>query len=67
MAKLEDVLSRFVGGENGLFNNKTLIIIALIFIVLCTDILDNFFEDDNAWVWVILILLLLFNFDDSCC
>ncbi|HSQ88143.1 hypothetical protein [Romboutsia sp.] len=67
MAKLEDTLSRFFGGNNGLFSNGMLIIIVLVFLVLCTDILDNFLENDNAWIWIILVMLLLFNFDDSCC
>ena len=66
MAKLEDTISRFLGGDEGLFNGKALIIISLVFIVLCTDILDKFLEDDNIWVWIILVILLLFNFDDSC-
>lgn len=66
MAKLEDTISRFLGGDKSLFNGKVLTIIALIFIVLCTDILDNFLDDDNIWVWIILIIFLLFNFDDSC-
>lgn len=67
MAKLEDTLSRFFGGNNGLFSNRMLIIIVLISIVLCTDILENFLENDSAWIWIILVMLLLFNFDDSCC
>ena len=65
MAKLVDTISRFFGGNDGLFGN-ILIIVVLVFLVLCTDILDNFFEDDSMWIWVILIILLLFNFDDSC-
>ncbi|MGL4911333.1 MAG: hypothetical protein ACRC3Y_02765 [Romboutsia sp.] len=67
MAKLEDTLSRFFGGNNGLFSSGMLIIIVLVFLVLCTDILDNFLENDSAWIWIILVILLLFNFDDSCC
>ena len=66
MAKLEDTISRFCGGNDGIFGNRLLIIVVLVFLVLCTDILDNFFEDDSMWIWVILIILLLFNFDDSC-
>lgn len=66
MAKLEDTISHFLGGDKSLFNGKVLTIIALIFIVLCTDIFDNFLDDDNIWVWIILIIFLLFNFDDSC-
>ncbi len=67
MAKLEDTLSRFLGGNDGLFSNGMLIVIVLVFLVLCTDILDNFLENDSAWIWIILVILLLFNFDDSCC
>lgn len=67
MAKLEDALSRFFGGDDGLFGNGMLVVIVLIFIVLCTDILDGALEDDGIWIWIILIILLLFNFDDNCC
>ncbi|MCI9062811.1 MULTISPECIES: hypothetical protein [Romboutsia] len=66
MAKLEDTISRFLGGKDGIFGNGLLIIIVLVFLLICTDILDNFFEDDSMWIWIILIILLLFNFDDSC-
>ena len=55
MAKLEDTISRFFGGNDGIFGNRLLIIVVLVFLVLCTDILDNFFEDDSMWIWVILI------------
>ena len=65
MAKLEDAISRFLG-SNKIFGNGLLILIVLVFLVICTDILDNFFEDDSMWIWIILIILLLFNFDDSC-
>ncbi|GAA3660855.1 hypothetical protein [Asaccharospora irregularis] len=67
MAKLEDTLSRFLGGDDGLFGNKMLVVIVIVFLLLCTDILEVFLEDENAWVWVILVILLLFNFDDCCC
>lgn len=67
MAKLEDTLSRFLGGNDGLFSGGMLIIVVLVFLVLGTDILENFFDDDNVWIWIILIILLLFNFDDGCC
>lgn len=67
MAKLEDTLSRFFGGSDGLFGAGTLIIIVLVFLLLGTDILDNFLDDDSIWIWIILIILLLFNFDDGCC
>ena len=66
MAKLEDILSHFLGDNNDLFSSGMLIIIALVFLVLGTDILDNFLENDSAWIWIILVILLLFNFDDSC-
>ncbi|WP_307994337.1 hypothetical protein [uncultured Intestinibacter sp.] len=49
------------------FNGGILIIIVLVFLLLCTDFLDDIFDDDNIWIWVILIILLLFNFDDGCC
>ena len=65
MAKLEDAISRFLG-NNKIFGNGLLILIVLVFLVICTDILDNFFEDDSMWIWIILIILLLFNFDESC-
>lgn len=67
MSKLEDTISRFLGGEDGLFGGGLLIIIVLVFLILGTDILDNFLEDESIWIWIILIILLLFNFDDSCC
>lgn len=67
MAKLEDTLSHFFGGSDGLFSNGMLIVIVLVFLVLCTDILDNFLENDSAWMWIILVIILLFNFDDNCC
>ena len=56
------------GGYGGFdFNGGILIIIVLVFLLLCTDFLDDIFDDDNIWIWVILIILLLFNFDDGCC
>ncbi len=67
MSKLEDTISRFFGGDDGLFGSGLLIIIVLVFLVLGTDILDDFLEDDSVWIWIILAILLLFNFDDSCC
>ena len=66
MAKLEDTISRFFGGKDGIFGNGLLIVIVLVFLLICTDILDNFFLFDSIWIWIILIILLLFNFDDSC-
>ena len=44
MAKLEDTISRFLGG-NKIFGNGLLILIVLVFLVICTDILDNFFTN----------------------
>ena len=41
-----------------------LIVIVLVFIVIFRDLLDDFLENDNAWMWIILVLLLLFNFDE---
>ena len=66
MAKLEDTISRFFGGKDGIFGSKLLKIIDLVFLKICTDLFDNFFDDDSMWIWIILIILLLFNFDDSC-
>ncbi len=67
MGKLENALSRFLGGNDGLFSGGVLLVLVLIFLVIGTDLLDDFFDDDNIWVWIILIVLLLFNFDDSYC
>lgn len=67
MSKLENTISRFFGGNDGLFGGKILIIIAVVFLFLGTDILDNFLDDDSIWIWIILVILLLFNFDDDCC
>ncbi len=44
MAKLEDTISRFFGGNDGIFGNRLLIIVVLAFLVLCTDILDTFLK-----------------------
>ena len=70
MTKLEENMSRFFGScgcNGGFLDGKMLIIIVLIFLVLCTDILEDILCDDSIWIWVILIVLLLFNFDDGCC
>lgn len=67
MAKLEDAISRLIGGDEGIFGNKIFIVIAIVFLILCTDILENIFDDDNMWIWFILILLILFNFDNDNC
>ena len=63
MAKLEETLSRFFGGEECGFNSGLLIVVAIVFLLLAT----NIFDDDSIWIWIILIVLLLFNFDDGCC
>ena len=56
MAKLEDTISRFFGLNNKIFGNGLLVVIVLVSLVICTDILDNFFEDDGMWIWIILII-----------
>lgn len=65
MAKLEEAISHLIGGEEGIFGSKLLIVIVIVFLILCTDILENIFDDDNMWVWFIVILLILFNFDQE--
>ena len=59
------------GFLNGLFGksgcDSEILYFIIVFLLLCTDILDNFFCDDTAWIWIVLIILLLFNFDDGCC
>lgn len=65
MAKLEDTLNRLIGGRDSILNSRMLIVVVLVFIVVCTDLLDDFLENDNAWMWIILVLLLLFNFDEN--
>ena len=67
MAKLEETLSRFFGGADYGFNGGLLIVIAIVFLLLATNIFDDLFDDDSIWIWIILIILLLFNFDDGCC
>ena len=73
MAKLNNLLrgSGFGGlfnGCNGLFGgNNSILIIALVLLVLCTDLLEDLFCDDNMLIWVVLIVLLLCNFDDNDC
>ena len=42
MSKLESNLSRFFGDCGINFNGGILIVIVLVFLLLCTDILDNF-------------------------
>lgn len=64
MSKLDDAISHLIGDD--IFGGKTLIVVAMVFLVLCTDILDNFFEDENMWVWAILIFLLLCKFEQDC-
>ena len=61
-------LSRFFGGFD--FGGGWLlpiIVIAIVFLLLATNIFDDLFDDDSIWIWIILIILLLFNFDDGCC
>ena len=67
MSKLEESLSRFFGGDDCGFNGGLLIVIAIVFLLLATNIFDDLFDDDSIWIWIILIVLLLFNFDDGCC
>ena len=67
MSKLEDSLSRFFGGCDFGLNGGMLIVIAIVFLLLATNIFDDLFDDDSIWIWIILIILLLFNFDDGCC
>ena len=67
MAKLEDTISHFLKTDKGLFKNNMLIIIAIVFIVISTDILDDLFEDDNMWIWILLVILLVINYDDTYC
>lgn len=64
MSKLNNLMRGF-GFDFG--GGGFLILIALAFLLLGTDILEDFFCDENAWIWIILIVLLLFNFDDGCC
>lgn len=47
MTKLEDNMERFFGGCEGFFGNKMLIIIVIVFLLLCTDILEDLLCDDN--------------------
>ncbi len=56
MPKLEESLSRFFGDCGFEFNGGILIIIVLVFLLLCTDFLDDIFDDDSIWIWVILII-----------
>ena len=73
MAKLDNLLrgSSFgglFGGKHGLFGgNNGILIIILVFLVLCTDLLEDLFCDDNMLIWIILIVLLLCNFEDNDC
>ncbi len=38
MAKLEDTISRFFGGNDGIFGNRLLRIVVFVFFVLSTEI-----------------------------
>lgn len=52
MPKLEESLSRFFGDCGFEFNGGILIIIVLVFLLLCTDFLDDIFDDDSIWIWL---------------
>ena len=54
MAKLEETLSRFFGGDDCGFNGGLLIVIAIVFLLLATNIFDDLFDDDSIWIWIIL-------------
>ena len=43
MAKLEDTLARFLGGDDGLFSGGVLLIVVIVFLLIGTDLLDDFF------------------------
>ena len=53
MAKLEETLSRFFGGDDCGFNGGLLIVIAIVFLLLATNIFDDLFDDDSIWIWII--------------
>ena len=57
MAKLEETLSRFFGGDDCGFNGGLLIVIAIVFLLLATNIFDDLFDDDSIWIWIILKLI----------
>ncbi len=59
MSKIEKAITQFTG-----INNNSLIMIAIILLILCTDILDDLFEDNIHLV--ILIIFLIFNVDNDC-
>ncbi len=59
MSKIEKAITQFTG-----INNNSLIIIAIILLILCTDILDDLFEENIHLV--ILIIFLIFNVDNDC-
>lgn len=59
MSKIEKAITQFTG-----INNNSLIMIAIILLILCTDILDDLFEDNIHLV--ILIIFLIFNIDNDC-
>lgn len=58
MSKIEKAITQFTG-----INNNSLIMIAIILLILCTDILDDLFEDNIHLV--ILIIFLIFNVDND--
>ena len=51
MAKLEDTLSRFFGGDDCGFNSGILIVIAIVFLLLATNIFDDIFDDDSCLLY----------------
>ncbi len=59
MSKIEKAITQFTG-----INNNSLIMIAIILLILCTDILDDLFEENIHLV--ILIIFLIFNVDNDC-
>ena len=60
MSKLDKLLRSFGCGCDSPFGGSSLLIIAVIvFLLLGTDILDNFFCDDNSWIWIILKIKVL--------
>ena len=59
MSKIEKAITQFT-----VINNNSLIMIAIILLILCTDILDDLFEENIHLV--ILIIFLIFNVDNDC-
>ena len=66
MSKLEESLSRFFGGDDCCgFNSGMLIVIAIVYFLLATNIFDDFFDDDCIWIWIILIIYSLIFMKDK--